>query len=264
MLAEGEQLLRQAAMDGVEVLADGQPDFASLGAARSARGAALTALQDEATRAIARQQTELEQVRPNLKSLTRMVDLELKVSATSAEAEAARKASLDAEATFNDVKAQRATCFKTCYEHLRTEIDQIYRELTAYGDEPGGSAFLDLEDDDEPYLKGVSYTTMVPSKRFRELHLQSGGERTVAALALLFALHSFQKPPFMILDEVDAPLDVQNVSALLEFLKKAEFQTIVISLKDKFYAESEALVGVYKPFKSEASHVLTLDLTPYA
>merc|ERR550537_888532 len=152
----------------------------------------------------------------------------------------------------------------SCYRNLARSIDQIYKEMTTYGDEEGGSAYLDVDDEDEPYLKGVTFTTMVPRKRFRELHLQSGGERTLAALALLFALHSYQKPPFMILDEVDAALDARNVQALVNYLKKADFQAIVISLKDRLYGDADALVGVYKPHKSEASEVLTLDLQPYA
>merc|ERR1719261_433284 len=97
--------------------------------------------------------------------------------------------------------------FLKCYTELSRSIDQIYKEMTSYAEEEGGTAFLDLDDEEEPYAKGVSLTTMMPRKRFRELHLQSGGERTVAALALLFAMHQSQRPPFMILDEVDAALD---------------------------------------------------------
>jgi structural maintenance of chromosome 1 len=168
------------------------------------------------------------------------------------------------ESRFNDVKTSRRECFLECFKHLAQSIDSIYKEMTTYGDEEGGSAFLDLDDEEEPYLKGVTFTTMVPRKRFRELHLQSGGERTLAALALLFALHQYQRPPFMILDEVDAALDAQNVHALVAYLKQADFQAIVISLKDALYGESEALVGVYKPHGTEASSVLTLDLEQYA
>ena len=58
---------------------------------------------------------------------------------------------------------------------------------------------------------GIKYTAMPPSKRYRDMFLRSGGEKTLAALALVFAVHVFQKPPFMILDEVDAPLDAYNV-----------------------------------------------------
>ena len=55
---------------------------------------------------------------------------------------------------------------------------------------------------------------MPPLKRFRDMDQLSGGERTVAALALLFAIHSFQPAPFFVLDEVDAALDNANVLSL--------------------------------------------------
>jgi structural maintenance of chromosome 1 len=53
----------------------------------------------------------------------------------------------------------------------------------------GGVAYLTLENDEEPYLGGVKYHAMPPMKRFRDMEQLSGGEKTVAALALLFAIH---------------------------------------------------------------------------
>ena len=78
---------------------------------------------------------------------------------------------------------------------------------------------------------------MAPGNRIRDLSAMSGGERTMAACALLFALVSYRPPPFLVLDEVDAHLDAKNVDRLCNFFAKhAEFQTLVISLKDKFYS----------------------------
>jgi hypothetical protein len=57
----------------------------------------------------------------------------------------------------------------------------------------------------------VKFTAMPPTKRFRDMDQLSGGERTVAALGLLFAIHSFHPSPFFVLDEVDAALDNTNV-----------------------------------------------------
>jgi structural maintenance of chromosome 1 len=54
----------------------------------------------------------------------------------------------------------------------------------------------------EPYLSGVKYDVMPPSKRFTDMEQLSGGEKTMAALALLFAIHSFHPAPFFVLDEV--------------------------------------------------------------
>ena len=86
----------------------------------------------------------------------------------------------------------------------------------------------------EPYLQGIKYTVTPPMKRFREMEQLSGGEKTVAALALLFAIHSFRPAPFFVLDEVDAALDNTNVHRVARYMDqwtKSDFQCIVISLK---------------------------------
>lgn len=72
-------------------------------------------------------------------------------------------------------------------------------------------------------------------KRFRDMDQLSGGEKTMAALALLFAIHSYQPSPFFVLDEVDAALDNTNVGRIAAWIKRysgAEVQFIVISLKN--------------------------------
>ncbi len=53
----------------------------------------------------------------------------------------------------------------------------------------GGQAYLSLEDSEQPFLSGIKFTAMPPTKRYREIDQLSGGEKTVAALALLFAIH---------------------------------------------------------------------------
>jgi structural maintenance of chromosome 1 len=72
-------------------------------------------------------------------------------------------------------------------------------------------AFLGPINMEEPYLDGISYNCIAPGKRFRPMDNLSGGEKTVAALALLFAIHSSNPSPFFVLDEVDAALDNTNI-----------------------------------------------------
>ena len=64
-----------------------------------------------------------------------------------------------------------------------------------------------LADDD----CGIKFDVMPPGKRFRERDMLSGGEKTFAALALIFSLHSFRPSPFFVMDEIDAALDNPNV-----------------------------------------------------
>ncbi|KAL5990581.1 Structural maintenance of chromosomes protein 1 [Asimina triloba] len=148
------------------------------------------------------------------------------------------------------------------FNHISSNIDAIYKQLTKSSThQMGGTAYLSLENDEDPFLEGIKYTVMPPTKRFREMEQLSGGEKTVAALALLFSIHSYRPSPFFILDEVDAALDNLNVAKVAGFIRSKScdgaradqdsdggcgFQSIVISLKDSFYDKAEALVGVYR------------------
>lgn len=84
----------------------------------------------------------------------------------------------------------RCALFMDAFKHISNNIDKIYKQLTKSNTHPvAGQAYLNLENDDEPYLYGIKYTVMPPTKRFRDMEQLSGGEKTVAALALLFSIH---------------------------------------------------------------------------
>ena len=129
----------------------------------------------------------------------------------------------------------------------------------------GGKAYMSLEDTEEPYNGGIKFIAMPPMKRYRDMEYLSGGEKTIAALALLFAIHSYHPAPFFVMDEVDAALDNINVLKLCNYIKQrsSEFQCIVISLKDMFYEKSQGLVGICRDVKSNSSRTLTLDLSKF-
>ncbi len=67
---------------------------------------------------------------------------------------------------------------------------------------------------------GVRYNAMPPSKGFRDMDLLSGGERSVAALALVFAVQAFRPAPFFVMDEIDAALDYVNVTKVAAFVRR--------------------------------------------
>lgn len=104
---------------------------------------------------------------------------------------------------------------------------------------------------------------MPPTKRFRDMELLSGGERTVASLALLFAMHSYRPSPIFLLDEIDAALDRHNVVRVANYIAERaskSLQFIVISLKNSFYETADALIGVYRENSTNSSKMLTLKL----
>ncbi|KTG47584.1 hypothetical protein cypCar_00035494, partial [Cyprinus carpio] len=128
-------------------------------------------------------------------------------------------------------------------------------------------AFLGPENPEEPYLDGINYNCVAPGKRFRPMDNLSGGEKTVAALALLFAIHSYKPAPFFVLDEIDAALDNTNIGKVANYIKDQSvqnFQAVVISLKEEFYTKADSLIGVY-PEQGDCviSKVLTFDLSQY-
>lgn len=123
-------------------------------------------------------------------------------------------------------------------------------------------------------------------KPFRDMDQLSGGEKTMAALALLLSIQSFRPSPFFVLDEVDAALDNANVGKIASYLRnhakmqsastgmdggevassgslEQDIQFIVISLKGSLYEKSDALVGVYRDQDENSSKILTLDLSKY-
>ncbi len=78
-------------------------------------------------------------------------------------------------------------------------------------------AFLGADNAEEPYLDGISYNCVAPGKRFRAMDSLSGGEKTVAALALLFAIYTHNPAPFFVLDEIDAALDNTNIGKVMSW-----------------------------------------------
>lgn len=86
----------------------------------------------------------------------------------------------------------RYELFMEAFNHISNNIDKIYKQLTKSNTHPlGGTAYLNLENEDDPFLHGIKYTAMPPTKRFRDMEQLSGGEKTVAALALLFSIHRY-------------------------------------------------------------------------
>uniref|UniRef100_A0A9J7XWS3 Structural maintenance of chromosomes protein 1A n=1 Tax=Cyprinus carpio carpio TaxID=630221 RepID=A0A9J7XWS3_CYPCA len=201
---------------------------------------------------------------PNMKAMEKLESVRDKFQETSDEFEAARKRAKKAKQSFEQIKKERFDRFNACFESVATNIDEIYKALSRNS---SAQAFLGPENPEEPYLDGINYNCVAPGKRFRPMDNLSGGEKTVAALALLFAIHSYKPAPFFVLDEIDAALDNTNIGKVANYIKDQSvqnFQAIVISLKEEFYTKADSLIGVY-PEQGDCviSKVLTFDLSQY-
>ncbi|KAF4554085.1 RecF/RecN/SMC N terminal domain-containing protein 1 [Elsinoe fawcettii] len=217
---------------------------------------------------IDRLSAELEKMAPHARANERLESTENKLRDYDAQYKTALNDMNRAKRNFEGVKAQRDELFSKAYEHISAQIDTVYKELTSTVSFPlGGMASLSLEEDTEPYLGGTKYHAMPPLKRFRDMEHLSGGEKTMAALALLFAIHTYSPSPFFVLDEVDAALDVANTTRLADYVAKHArpgMQFVVISLKAGLFQNSETLVGVMRDQAINSSRALTLDLRKYA
>ena len=268
MGTEGDDDAEGSNQAAVEVDANCLIDYSSL--SRRHRAAATLDKQKEMLESFSERVRSLERqvngIAPNMKATEHMAEVVEKLGTLDREAEEARIRQNQALSSFEDIKQKRQDRFSTCFNHVANKINEVYQQLTKSATYPmGGNAYLSLERQDEPYLGGIKFNAMPPTKRFRDMEQLSGGERTVAALALLFAIHDFRPSPFFVLDEVDAALDKLNVGRVSSYVKSRtpDLQTIVISLKDSFYERADALVGIYRDVSIHSSRLLTLDLTRF-
>ncbi|KAK4292351.1 hypothetical protein Pmani_034870 [Petrolisthes manimaculis] len=211
---------------------------------------------------------------PNMKAMQKLDLAREKLQETNCEFDSARKRAKKAKQVFERTKKDRYDRFMAFFEHVSNEIDGIYKALAK---NPSAQAFLGPENPEEPYLDGINYNCVAPGKRFQPMSNLSGGEKTIAALALLFGIHSYQPAPFFVLDEIDAALDNTNIGKVASYIceMKQQLQTIVISLKEEFYQNADALVGICPdnadalvgicpdPGECLVSKVLTLDMECY-
>jgi chromosome segregation protein len=130
----------------------------------------------------------------------------------------------------------------------------------------GGTANLELTDPHNPLESGVAILVHPPGKKVLRMSLLSGGEKALAALALIFSIYLIKPSPFCLLDEIDAPLDDVNVDRFTELMKRiAEHsQVIIVTHNKRSMAISDNLFGVTMGKKgvSQVVSVKLKDSTP--
>ncbi|KAH8074561.1 hypothetical protein JL721_2128 [Aureococcus anophagefferens] len=144
-------------------------------------------------------QRELDALAPNMKAGDQFDDVSDKLRVADGALNRSRDAARDAAAAFERVKKDRRDAFLACFDVVSKALASFYADITKSLRHPnGGAASLHVLDADEPYLGGVSFHATPPSKRFCEISQLSGGERTLASLALLFAVHGYHPAPFRV------------------------------------------------------------------
>lgn len=143
----------------------------------------------------------------------------------------------------NEIESKKRRVFMEAFEKINANLARYFNKLTG-----GGNATLLLENPDEPFLGGIDMIVQFPNKPSIIVSGASGGERSVAAVAFIFAIKEFTPASFYILDEIDAHLDAYHVSKLAEVLLKESEKTqfLVITLKPEMVNRAQKVYGVYE------------------
>ncbi|MEJ2547148.1 MAG: chromosome segregation protein SMC [Gemmatimonadota bacterium] len=152
--------------------------------------------------------------------------------------ESARSDLLD---SIQRINAAASSAFEEVFEQVRDNFRRIFVTLFE-----GGEADVWLEDPEDPLDSPIEISASPRGKRTQRIHLLSGGERALTALALLFAIYLAKPSPFCVMDEVDAPLDESNIGRFTAMLEqfKSETQFIVITHNARTIEAADHVYGV--------------------
>ena len=147
----------------------------------------------------------------------------------------------DLNTVMDEVSSHIAEVFTAALEDINTHYRRIFETLF-----PGGEGHLELDDPSDPLNSGVEIHARPAGKKVKRLSLLSGGERSLASLALLIAIYMSRPSPFYALDEVEAALDDRNLSRLLQVIGELgeRSQLIVITHQKRTMQIAETLYGV--------------------
>ena len=131
--------------------------------------------------------------------------------------------------------------FLAVFERVNANFAEIFALLF-----PGGQAHIEMTDPDNPGETGIEIVAQPRGKKIAKMMLMSGGEKSLTALALLFAVYKVRTVPFYVFDEVEAALDDSNLSKLLDAIErlKESTQLIVISHQRRTMEQADVLYGV--------------------
>jgi chromosome segregation protein len=155
----------------------------------------------------------------------------------------------------DEIEHKKRKVFTEAFEKINSNMATYFSKLTG-----GGNATFKLENPDEPFSGGIDMLVQFPNKPSIVVSGSSGGERSVAAVAFIFAIKEFTPTSFYILDEIDAHLDAFHVSKLADLLleESEKTQFIVITLKPEMVNKAQKVYGVYE--RNGVSNVISARL----
>lgn len=157
------------------------------------------------------------------------------------------------------INATTTELFKETFDKVNENFGVIFEQL--FG---GGSAKLVLVDETDVLESGIEIIARPPGKKLQTISLLSGGERTMTAVALLFALFKVKPSPFCVLDEMDAALDEANVSRFVKMVKGflTQSQFILITHSRQTISAADVIYGVTMPNRG-VSRTMSMKFSDY-
>lgn len=174
-------------------------------------------------------------------------------------------ATSELKAIIGKLADESKTLFLDTFEAIRTHFKKNFQILFE-----GGEADLELTNPENVLQSGVEIVAKPPGKQMRSIHLLSGGEKCLTAMALLFSIFEVKAAPFCILDEIDAPLDDTNVDRFCKMVKhfadRSQFILIThnkrtMAMADRLYGVSMEEKGVSKMLMMEFHHHAAKDVS---
>ena len=156
-----------------------------------------------------------------------------------------------------EIEVNKKGLFMGMLDVVNKNFVDIFTALSTKGD-----AFLELENPESPFEEGLRIKVRLTGKKFMDIRSLSGGEKTLTALAFLFAIQEHEPASFYVLDEVDAALDKANSDKLAKLIRDycKNAQYVVISHNDAVISEADALYGVSMQVDAGLSNVVSLDI----
>ncbi len=219
-------------------LAGLQEEFARYKEVELLKGKSLPELQEE-IRKFERLLSEMSAV--NLKALEVYEQVEKEFNALMGKKEGLEKEKVDVMTLMNEIETKKKDHFLKTFDKANENFQRIFGSLFKKG-----KAALQLDNEKNPFDDGLSIKVKLTGSRFLDIKSLSGGEKTLTALAFIFAIQEYQPSSFYILDEVDAALDKQNSETLARLIRSYSdrAQYILISHNDALISEADTLFGI--------------------
>ena len=161
----------------------------------------------------------------------------------------------------NEIEKKKVASFIKTFEAINANFDKYFREFYP---EEGSHASISLDEMEKPLDSGLILAASPAGKRVKSIEAMSGGEKSVTALAFLFAIQAYNPSPFYVLDEVDAALDPSNSQRVARMIRKFSKDTQIITITHNRYVinEAEQIIGVHAG--KDGSSAVEVDLKSYA